>query len=107
MVPGDAQVSDSMTPRTTCKVSATVDPTQAANAPSGTARADDVPTAHRVSHPVDAAAARPSRTMRLFPTPAAPLTTIPDASEPQSAPLISRNSSEPPVHGHQRCTYPP
>ena len=37
-----------------------------------------VPTAQRGSHPFDASDDNASRTIRLFPTPAAPLTRIPD-----------------------------
>ena len=72
VVPPGAAVSDSITPRTNSTVSVTPDCAHAVKAPSGSVRAEDVPTAHRPSHPCDTAADKPSRAIRLFPTPAGP-----------------------------------
>ena len=85
-------------------MSVTPDCAHAVNAPSGIARAEDVPTAHRPSHPCDAAADNASRAIRLFPTPAAPQTTIPETSEAEMAASMVRISSERPINGHDKRT---
>ena len=82
----------------------TPDCAHAVKAPSGIARAEDVPTAHRTSHPRDAAADNASRAIRLLPTPAAPQTTIPETSEAEMAASIVRISSERPINGHDKRT---
>jgi hypothetical protein len=74
-------------------------------APSGIARAEDVPTAHRHSHPCDSAADKASRAIRLLPTPAAPWTTIPEASEAKMAASMAPISSERPISGHAKRTW--
>ena len=51
-----------------------------------------------------AAAASASRATLLFPTPAAPETTIPATSAPDSAASMIRISSEGPVNGHAKRT---
>jgi hypothetical protein len=71
-------------------------------APNGIARAEDEPTAHRPSHPRDATADKASRAIRLFPTPAAPQTTIPETSEATMAASMVRISSERPINGHDK-----
>ena len=58
--------------------------------------------AQRISHPFDAADERASRAIRLFPTPAAPQTTIPERSDADIAMAISRISHEWPVSGHAK-----
>src|SRR6478672_8694127 len=75
--PSGAQVSDSITPRTSCRLSPPAGPAHDLKAPNGRARAELVATTHRTSHPVDAAEIVASRAIRLFPTPTAPHTTIP------------------------------
>src|SRR5277367_6729955 len=82
----------------------TPDGAHAVKAPSGIARAEDVPTAHRHSHPCDSAADKASRAIRLLPTPAAPYTTIPEASEAKMAASIAPISSERPINGHAKRT---
>ena len=82
----------------------TPDCAHAVKAPSGIARAEDVPTAHRPSHPCDAATDNASRAIRLLPTPAAPQTTIPETSEAKMAASIARISSERPINGHDNRT---
>ena len=74
------------------------------DAPRERFRADDVPAAQRVSHPTDAAHNSASRASRLFPTPAAPQTTIPDRSWSDIAASMIRNSSVRPVNGHMKRT---
>jgi hypothetical protein len=105
VVPLAAPVSDSITPRTNVTVSAPSDWTHAVNAPSGSVRAQDVPTAQWVTHPRDAAESSASRAMRLLPTPAAPQITIPDEPLSDSAASMSRISSKRPVNGHANRTY--
>ena len=85
-------------------MSVTPDGVHAVKAPSGSVRAEDVPTAHRVWRPRDAAADKASRVIRLFPTPAAPETTIPETSDATMAAPIRRISSERPVNGHDTRT---
>ena len=75
---GRPAVSDSITPRTNWSMSVPAELAHGARAPSGSSRADDVPTVQRISHPSAAADESASRAIRLLPTPAAPLTTIPD-----------------------------
>ena len=99
-----AAVSDSITPRNNWTVSMTPDSAHGAKAPSGTVRADDVPTAHRTSPPRDAATDNASRAIVLFPTPAAPRTTMPETSEAEMAASIAPISTERPVNGHVNCT---
>jgi hypothetical protein len=72
----------------------------AVNAPSGSVRAEDVPTAQWVTHPRAAAADSASRAIRLFPTPAALQITMPDAPGSDIAASMSRISSERPVSVH-------
>jgi hypothetical protein len=103
-MPGDEEVSESIIPRTSWRGSAAADGAHEAKAPRGNPRADDVPTAHRVSHPFDASDDSASRAMRLFPTPAEPQTTIPDESGSDNAAWIIRISSERPVSGHAKRT---
>ena len=93
-----------MTPRTYCTVSVMPDCAQAAKAPSGRARAEDVPTVHRPSKPRDGAADTASLAIRLFPTPAAPLTRIPATSGAEMAASMAAISSERPTNGHDKRT---
>ena len=102
--PEGAAVSDSTTPRNNATLSVTPDGAHAANAPSGMDLADDAPTVHRVSLPCDAATDNASRAMRLFPTPAAPQTTIPPTSGAEIAASMARISALRPVSGHDRRT---
>jgi hypothetical protein len=95
-----AAVSASMTLRTSWSVSAEPEDANAANAASGSVRADVVATAQRISAPLEAAAASASQAIRLFPTPAAPHKTTPAASSFDIAAEISRISSARPVNGH-------
>ena len=104
LAPGRAAVSDSITPRSNCTVSVASDGAQLVNAPSGIARAEDVPTVHRVSHPADAAAYSASRVVRLFPTPSAPQTSTPETSGAARAASMVRVSSERPINGHDNRT---
>lgn len=100
MAPSGAEVSDSITPRTCCRLSPPVAPTHELKAPNGRPRAELVATTHRTSHPVDAAEVIASRAIRLFPTPTAPHTTIPAQSRSDNAASISRISFDRPVSGH-------
>ena len=100
MVPLGAEVSDSITPRTSCRLSPPDGPAHDLKAPNGRARAEFVATTHRTSHPFEAAEVIASRAIRLFPTPAAPLTTIPLQSRSDRAASISRISFDRPVSGH-------
>ena len=102
--PAGAAVTDSITSRTSCSRSLPVDVAHGANAPSGTLRADVVPTAQRDSHPRDEAADTASRAIRLFPTPAAPHTRIPGRSGAERAASMVRFSSRRPVSGHVNRT---
>jgi hypothetical protein len=77
---------------------------QAVNAPSGSVRADDVPTTQWVTDPREAAAESASRAIRLFPIPAAPQITTPDKPGSDSAASTSRISFERPVNGHDNRT---
>ena len=63
-------------------------------------RPHDVPTTQRTSHPLAAAPASASRAILLFPTPAEPLMTTPEASASESAASMSRISSPRPANGH-------
>ena len=74
-------------------------------APNGRVRAAEVPTTQRISHFLAAKVCSVSRTMRLFPTPAAPLTTMPAESASRSAASMSRVSFERPVNGHVNRTH--
>jgi len=85
-------------------VSLTPDWAHAVKAPSGSARADEVPATHRHSHPCDSAVDKASRASRLLPTPAAPETTIPAASGAERADSIALVSCERPVNGHDKRT---
>ena len=78
--------------------------THAASAPSGSARADEVATAHCVMEPFPAACARASCATRLLPTPAAPRSTTPDESGSDIAASMAASSSSRPVSGHVRRT---
>ena len=98
--PDDAAVSESITPHTSWRLSSPASPAHDARAPSGIPRPHDVPTTQRTSQPLDAAPARASRAMRLFPTPAEPLMTMPDASGSESAASMNRISSARPTNGH-------
>ena len=100
VAPLGAQVSDSITPRTSCRLSPPAGPTHELNAPNGRARAELVATTHRTTQPVEAAQAVASRAIRLLPTPAAPLTTIPLQSRSDNAASMSRISFDRPVSGH-------
>ena len=62
------------------------------------------PITQRVS-PFDAAEWSASRAIRLFPTPAAPQITIPDAIASESAASMSPISAERPVQGHVNRIY--
>ncbi len=73
-------------------------------APSGIARAEEVPTTHRPSYPRDTAADMASRAIRLFPTPVGPAMTIPEVSGADMAAPMLRISSERPVSGHDKRT---
>ena len=75
-----------------------------ANAPRGNLRADVVPTAQRGSMPRDATDDSASRTIRLFPTPAGPLTRIPARSGSDTAATMVCISSERPINGHVNPT---
>ena len=81
------------------------DPTQSLTAPSGSARAEVVPTSQRTSHPREEKSESASRARRLFSTPGAPQMTVPDESRSDTADSISRNSSERPVSGHRKRTH--
>jgi len=105
LVPEDAAVSDSITPRSNCTVSVTPDGAHPVKAPSGIARAEEVPTVQRVSHPFDAAADKASRAIRVFPTPSAPQTRMPGTSEAEMAASMVRISSERPINGQDKRTY--
>ena len=50
MVPAGAAVTESITPRTSCRRSVLADPVHGVNAPRGSLRADIVPTAQRGFH---------------------------------------------------------
>ena len=80
------------------------DPAHGANAPRGSLRADVVPTAQRGSKPWDAADDSASRAIRLFPTPAGPLTRIPATPGSDMAATMVRISSERPINGHVKRT---
>jgi hypothetical protein len=67
-------------------------------------RADVVPTAQRGSKPWGATADIASRTIRLFPTPAGPLTRSPARSDSDIAATMVRISSERPINGHVNRT---
>jgi hypothetical protein len=67
-------------------------------------RAEDVPTAHRPSHPRDTAPDNASRAIRLFPTPAVPPTTIPETCAAKMAASMAPISPERPVNGHDKRT---
>jgi hypothetical protein len=67
-------------------------------------RADVVPIAQRASNPLDATEDSASRTNRLFPTPAGPLTRIPARSGSDTAAATVRISSERPINGHVNRT---
>src|SRR6476659_5918122 len=105
LVPEDAAVSDSITPRSNCTVSVTPDGAHPVKAPRGMARAEDVPTVQRVSHPFDAAADNASRAIRVFPTPSAPQRRMPGTSEAEIAASMVRISSERPINGQDKRTY--
>ena len=80
-----------------------IDRTHAVKAPSGSPRAQDVPTAQWVRIPATAESSA-SRAMRLLPTPAAPQITIPDEPRSDIAASMSRISFERPVNGHVNRT---
>lgn len=75
-------------------------PAHDAKAPNGRACAELVATTHRTSHLFDAAEVVASRAIRLFPTPAAPHTTIPQQPRSDRAASMSRISFDRPVSGH-------
>src|ERR1700752_5266338 len=102
-VPRGADVSDSITPPTSWRLSLLPE-VHGAKAPSGSARADDVATAHRHSRPFEAAESSASLANLLFPTPAAPPITIPEEPRSDMAASMTRNSSARPVNGHLKCT---
>ncbi len=102
----DAAVSESITPHTSCRLSSPTNPGHDASAPSGMPRPHDVPTTQRTSQPPAAAPTRVSRAIRLFPTPAEPLITTPDASGSASAASMSRISSPRPTNGHVNRMHP-
>jgi hypothetical protein len=98
-----ADVSDSITSSASWRLSVLLE-VHGAKAPSGSARAEDVASAHRHSRPCEAAALRASRASLLFPTPAAPPMTIPEESRSDMAASIIRSLSARPVSGHFKCT---
>ena len=87
------------------RVSVTPGGAHAVNAPRGIARAAEVPTTHRHSHPFDAATDNASRAIRLLPTPVVPQTTIPEPSGAAMAASIVLISSDRPTNGHDKRTW--
>ena len=89
-MPSEAEVSESTTSRTSWSVSRAAEGAHVAKAPRGKSRAEEVPTAHRVSHSLAASDDSASRAIRPFPTPAAPEMITPQQSGSDIAASMTR-----------------
>ena len=77
---------------------------QAVKAPNGIARAEVAPAVHLLSNPCDSAADNASRAILLFPTPAAPDTTTPEASGAAIEDAMALIDPARPVSGQDKRT---